>query len=145
MKPFGYLLFGLFAQVCLAENLEPTYVISELSKRNGNFDVCDIQAFSDGGTTSICVATDYGKLWLTKHYDTKQNWSAVYDDNKNPNGPVKILYSDVEALLLGWVEYRYSCAAINDMQSGTSEVFSREDLIAMTIIDLTHTSLVCED
>jgi hypothetical protein len=122
-------LVGLFAQVCLAENLEPTHVISELSKRNGNFDVCDIQAFSDDGTT----------------YDTEQNWSAVYDDNKNPNGPVKILYSDVKALLLGWVEYRYSCATINDMQSGTSEAFSREDLIAMTTVDLTHTSFVCED
>lgn len=144
MKHVRYLLLALIARTCLAE-AQPSTEISELARKNGRFEVCDIQARSDGGTTSICIPVNTGKLWLTNRLDAKQHWSAVYEDGKRPTRLISISDSDAEKLLLSWVKHRYSCVAMSDLQSGKFNASTRDDLVAATITELIQKTPACDD
>lgn len=145
MSVIKYLLPMLLAHSCFAGGLGNSEQVATLIKKQGAFDVCDVQARSDGGTTSICLVVNPGKLWLTKRSDLASEWSAVYESDQQPNQAVTISKSDADSLLFSWVKHRYSCAAISDMQSDEFQVSTREDLVAATVLELIQAPSVCSD
>lgn len=145
MRIIKYLFPTLIAPFCFAGGLEISDQVAALTEKKGDFEVCDIQALSDGGTTSVCLLVDPGKLWLTKRSDVKSSWSAVYEDQNQPAKVIDVSNSDADALLFSWVKNRYSCAVISNMQSEEFEVSTREDLIAATIIELVSAPSECTD
>lgn len=144
MNLIKYLLLTFIAQTCLAEKLETSEQIIDLEKK-WNFEICDIEALSDGGTTSICLFINPGKLWVINKRNTEKKWSAVYEDEKYANRPIAISDSDADTLLLSWLKYRYSCTAILNIQSDRFVPSTREDLIAATIVELIHAPPTCSD
>lgn len=82
MKAIRHLVIILIAPYCLAGDFDIYEKIATLTEKEGAFEVCDIQALSDGGTTSICLFADPGKLWMTKRNDKKSTWIVVYEDEK---------------------------------------------------------------
>lgn len=140
-----YLLPMFISQICLAGGPDLSEQVSKLSEKNGNFEICDIQALSDGGTISICLLVDSGKLWLTNRSDIRAHWSAVYEPKEGSDEPINISDSDADLLLSGWLMHRYSCKAIVDIQTDKFEASNRDDLIAATIVELVPIPTACNN
>lgn len=143
MKWVKYVLPMLLVQPCMAAEAMVAKAFVTLVQKDGAFDVCDINALSDGGTTSICVVADGGRFWFTKRSDGVSEWITAYENDRHEHRTAAVPAPEIDALLFSWVNYRYACSAIREMQSHQFRPSTTEGLIAATIMELVRPTSRC--
>ncbi|WP_459742215.1 hypothetical protein [Pseudomonas sp. 3A(2025)] len=132
-RPLLCLFTLLLPLHCLASSTEPDNQLSWLDNAQGQFEITDVGALSDGGTLFMSVMLKPGKLIISRNSRNNPQWLTTYEGAQGETQRLALSHQRVEAWLVQWITRRYTCEQLANLHDTPSRDSVQDETTALVL------------